>query len=143
LGEFRSSLPLFLPPSSFFLPFAFFDSRADLLPFLLVVHQFALGSAATLCWINSPRHSNHAHSWCESRSYSLAPSTPTESEPTQTQPQTVVADSKDRDSQGRRFGGWRRRREEEELSRKVMEEKWKADSERMVKSAEEAKEKVS
>ncbi|KAL7417782.1 hypothetical protein BDY24DRAFT_411733 [Mrakia frigida] len=50
--------------------------------------------------------------------------------------QASAADNKERDSQGRRFGGWRRREDEE-----VSEERWKADSEKMAMSAEEATEK--
>ncbi|KAL7412990.1 hypothetical protein BDY24DRAFT_70506 [Mrakia frigida] len=100
---------------------------------------FALGSAATLWWINSPRHSCSSSSWCESRSYSLSPPSSTVTAPESNQ--AVVAENKDRDFQGRRFGGWRRRREDEELSRRVMEERWKADSEKMARSADQAKEK--
>jgi len=106
-----------------------------------LLSQFTIGSLATLWWMKNSSSCETrgpgSFGFCASRSLAL-PASPSE-----------IVETKDQDSRsgGRGFGGWRRKREEEEMKRReekrLMEEKWKVDSEKLSKAAEEAKDKVS
>ncbi|KAL7410904.1 hypothetical protein BDY24DRAFT_149925 [Mrakia frigida] len=101
---------------------------------------FTIGSLATLWWMKKTSECEGrgpgSFGFCASRSLAL-PSPP------------EVVETKEADSRGGGgggFGGWRRKREDEEMKRReekrLTEEKWRVDAEKLSKVAEEARENV-